>query len=97
MQFARVLNLRVTSQTGEIQAEANLNVLLRQIVSVNQHLADLVGSVGVFALLGVVILEQELAVGVFIGSLALTLERNVVIERCRLSRRGSCSGKTELP
>jgi hypothetical protein len=36
-----------------------------KVVLVDQHLADLVGGVGVFALVGVVVLKQELAVGVF--------------------------------
>jgi hypothetical protein len=32
---------------------------------VNQHLADLVGGIGVFAFLGVVVLKQEVPVAVF--------------------------------
>ena len=36
-----------------------------KVVLVDQHLADLVGCVGVFALLGVVVLEQEIMVAVF--------------------------------
>ena len=40
----------------------------------NQHLADLVGGVGVFAFLGVVVLKQELAVAVFDDGLGVGLD-----------------------
>ena len=40
----------------------------------DQHLADLVGGVGVLALLGVVVLEQELAVAVFDDGLGVGLD-----------------------
>ena len=65
MQRADAVDLWPIRDTGKVEAEADLDVLLRQVVLVDQHLADLVGGVGVFALLGVVVLEQEIAVAVF--------------------------------
>ena len=49
----------------KIVAKTDTNVLLRQVVLVDQHLADLVGGVGVFPFLGVVVLKQEVAIAVF--------------------------------
>lgn len=46
----------------DIEAQASLDVFLREIVAVNQHFADLVHGIGIFALVGVVVLQQELAV-----------------------------------
>jgi hypothetical protein len=56
VQFADAIDRWLLGETGKIEAEADLNVLLRQVVAVNQHLTELVGGVGVFALVGVVVL-----------------------------------------
>ncbi|MDP2794593.1 MAG: hypothetical protein Q8O25_11040 [Sulfurisoma sp.] len=52
-------------QDVDVEIQADFYILLRQIIRVDQHLADLVGVVGIFALFGVVILEQEL-LGAFV-------------------------------
>lgn len=62
------------SQTGKIQSEANRNILLRQKVSVNQQFADLVGGIGIFIFVGVVVLEQKLAVAVLDYWLGVALD-----------------------
>jgi len=49
---------------SSIESGTNLDVLLREVVAVNQHFADLVGGIGILALVGVVILQQEIAVAV---------------------------------
>ena len=58
----------------EIEAEANLDVFLRQVISVNEDFADLVSGVGILAFVGVVVLEQELAVAVLDDGLGMALD-----------------------
>ena len=65
VQRADAVDLWLIRDTGEVETEADVDVLLRQVIAVDQHLADLVGGIGVFALLGIVVLKQEFAVGLF--------------------------------
>ena len=65
MQRADALELGLIDEAGDVEAEADVNVLLRQVVLVDQHLTDLVGDIEVFAFLGVMVLKQEVALGVF--------------------------------
>ena len=58
----------------DIEAKANLDVLLREVVVVNQHFANLVGGIGILSLVGVVVLEQELAVAVLDDGLRVGLD-----------------------
>ena len=74
MQCADAADLWPIRNTGKIEAEANLDVLLRQIVVMNQHLADLVSSVGVFALLRVTVLKHEVAVAAVDNRLGVGLD-----------------------
>ena len=64
MQLPHRFDFRAVGKRLGIEAQANLDVFLREIVAVNQHFANLVGGIGVLALVGVVVLEQELAVAV---------------------------------
>ena len=61
-------------RAGKVEAEANLDVLLREVVLVDQDLADLVGGIGILAFFGVVVLEQELAVAVLDDRLGVGLD-----------------------
>ena len=49
-------------QGFEIEGVADINVFLRVIVTVDKDLADLVFGFGIFAFVGIVILEEKLAV-----------------------------------
>ena len=62
MQFARRLRRHAAAEARQVQAEADLDILLQQVVGVDQDLPDLVGGIGVFALFRVVVLQQELAI-----------------------------------
>jgi hypothetical protein len=48
-----------------IIGSTDLDVFPRKVVRVDQHLADLVGGIGILTFLGVVIVDQEVAVAVF--------------------------------
>ncbi len=61
MQLLHRVDFRTVGKRLDIEAQANLDVFLREVVAVDQHFADLVGGIGIFALVGVVVLEQELA------------------------------------
>lgn len=74
VQAPNALARRLISQRGEIVAEANLYVLLRQVVPVDQHLADLVDSIGVLAIVGVIVLEQKIAVAMLDDRLGVGLD-----------------------
>ena len=65
MQVAHVLVIRLSHQGLMIEAQTDLDVLLRKVVAVNQHLADLVGGVGILAFVRVAVLDQEVAVTMF--------------------------------
>ena len=65
MQRADAVDLWPIRDTSKVEAKAAFNVRLRQVVLVDQHLAELVGGDGVFALVRVVVLKQEVAVAVF--------------------------------
>ena len=64
MQLLHRVDFRTVGKRLDIEAQANLDLFLREVVAVDQHFADLVGGIGIFALVGVVVLEQELAVAV---------------------------------
>ena len=64
MQFPHRVDSWTVGKRLDIEAQANLDVFLREVVAVNQHFADLVGGIGIFAFVGVVVLEQELTVAV---------------------------------
>ena len=55
MQRADALECWVFDEAGDVEAEADVNVFLRQVVLVDRHLRDLVGDIGVFAFLGVMV------------------------------------------
>ena len=65
MKLTDVFNCWLFCDAGKVEAEADFNVLQRQVVAVDQHLANLVGGIGVFALVRIVVLKQEVAVAVF--------------------------------
>ena len=73
MQVPYPCDPRAVGKRLDIEAKANLDVLLREIVAVNQHFADLVGGIGILASVGVVVLEQELAVAVLDDGLRVDL------------------------
>jgi len=62
MQPADAVDFRLLREVRKVEAEAYFDVLLREVVAVNQHFANLVGGIGILALVGAVVLEQELAV-----------------------------------
>ncbi len=62
MQRADAVVVWPIREAGKGDAEADVNILLRQVVPVNQHLANLVGGVSIFALVRVMVLKQEVAV-----------------------------------
>lgn len=64
MQIPNALPRGLVSQRGEIEAAANFYVLLREVVAVDQHLADLVGSVRVLTLVRVMVLQKEVTVAI---------------------------------
>lgn len=49
-------------QGRDVESQADFDVLLRQIIAVDQHLANLVRRIRIVALLGVVILNQKVSV-----------------------------------
>lgn len=73
MQFPHAFDPRMLGKRLDIEAQANLDVLLREVVAVNQHFANLFGGIGILALVGVVVLEQELAVAVLDDRLRMSL------------------------
>ena len=74
VQFAHVLVFGTSLKCAEIEAEAELDVSLRKVVAVDQDFADLVGGIGIFAFVGVVVLDQELAVAVLDDRLGVGLD-----------------------
>ncbi len=64
MQPANAVDFWLLHEARKVEAEAYFDVLLREVIAVNQHFANLVGGIGILALVGVVVLEQELAVAV---------------------------------
>lgn len=74
MQRADTVDLRPIRDTGKVEATADVDVLLRQVFLVDQQLAELIGGFGIFALLGVVVLKQELSVGLFDHRLRMGLD-----------------------
>ena len=52
-----VVEVGVRSESGQVAGEADFDVFLREIVLVDQDFADLVGGFGVFAFVGVVVVE----------------------------------------
>lgn len=54
MQRAHLVLTRLAYQGLEIKAQADFDVLLRQVVAVDQHLANLVGAIRILPLVGVV-------------------------------------------
>jgi len=65
---------RLSRHELEIEAQTDLDVLLRKVVAVDRHLANLVGSVGILAFVGVVVLEQDVAVAVLDDGLRVLLD-----------------------
>ena len=65
MQDADAIDLRPIRDGGKVEAEADLYVLLRHVVLVDQHLANLVGGIRVFTFLRIMVLKQELSITVF--------------------------------
>jgi hypothetical protein len=74
VQFAHVLVFRTSRKGSEIAAEADLDVPLREVVAVDQDFADLIGGIRILAFVGVVVLEQELAVAVLDDRLRVALD-----------------------
>lgn len=74
MQLPHRVDFWTVGKRLSIEAQANLDVFLREVVAVNQHFADLVGGIGILALVGVVVLEQELAVAVLDDRLRVGLD-----------------------
>ena len=62
MQLPHRVDFWTVGKRLDIEAQANLDVFLREVVAVDQHFADLVDGIGILALVGVVVLQQELAV-----------------------------------
>src|ERR1035441_4477693 len=52
----------VVGVRGEVAGDADVDVFLGQVVLVNENLADLVGVVGIFAVLGIATFDQEAGV-----------------------------------
>lgn len=52
MQFPHRVDFWTVGKQLDIEAQANLDVFLREIVAVNQHFADLVGGIRILALVG---------------------------------------------
>lgn len=57
----------------EVESSAELDVLLRKVVPVDEYFADLVCGIGILALVGVVVLEQELTVAMLDDGLRVGL------------------------
>ena len=57
MQFAHVLVFRTSRKGAEIEAQTDLDIPLRKVVAVDQDFADLVFGIGIFAFVGVVVLD----------------------------------------
>ena len=74
VQHADALELWLMGESGEVEAMADLDVPLREVVAVDQDFADLVGGIGILAFVGVVVLEQELAVAVLDDRLGVALD-----------------------
>ena len=74
MQLADAGVLLVPSQAGKVARKADVDIFLRQIVVVDEHLTDLVGGIGVLAFLGVVVLEQELPIAVLNNEFGVRLD-----------------------
>lgn len=74
VQFAHRLVLRHNGNCFDVKAETDLDVLLREVVLMDQDLADLIGGIGIRALIGVVILDQELAVTALDDRLGVQLD-----------------------
>jgi hypothetical protein len=58
----QLLDLRevgVITQSSEVEPYAKLYVLLRQIMTMDQHLSDLIAGIGIFTFLGVVVLQPR--------------------------------------
>ena len=49
MQFPHRVDSWTVGKRLDIEAQANLDVFLREVVAVDQSLVDLVGSIGIFA------------------------------------------------
>jgi len=62
------------SKTAEVEADTDFDVLLREVVAVDQDLADLVFGLRVFTFVGVAILEKKLAVTVLNDWLRVVLD-----------------------
>ena len=54
VQLVHILVFRVSHKGAEIEAQADIDVHLREIVAVDQNFADLVGVIRIFAVFGVV-------------------------------------------
>lgn len=74
MQLPHYVDFWTVGERLDIEAQANLDVFLREIIAVNQHFANLVGGIGILALVGVVVLEQEFAVAVLDDRLRVGLD-----------------------
>lgn len=62
MQQLYALDSWIVGQPFQIEAYADVEVPLRHVVGVDQHFADLVGVIRIFALFCAVVLEQELTI-----------------------------------
>lgn len=68
MQRADAVDLWPIRDAGKVETEADVEVFLRQVVPVDQHLADLIAGIGVFLLNRMPITAQTLN---WLGSKAL--------------------------
>lgn len=64
VQLADASVVRVPGQASKVACETDVDIFLRQVILVNQYLADLVSRIEVCASFGIVVLLQELTVAI---------------------------------
>ena len=65
--------VRMICEADKVEAEADVDVLLRKVVTVDQHLAYLIGGIGVFSFVRVEILKKELPIALLYDAFGVRL------------------------